>query len=143
MIVTRTISSVTGSGVHDWADLQTAVKRMIDAGVKIGVGCDSGIPFIPYGECVHTEMELLTEVGYSPLQAITAATGGNAEMMGTADKVGTIMSGKAADLVVLGGNPLDDIRKTRDIKLVLRDGEVVVDHLFGGDCPKTLLSSCA
>jgi len=113
-----------------WPALQTAVARMIEAGVQLGVGCDSGIPFIPYGECVHIEMELLTKVGYSPLQAVTAATGGNARMMRKADVFGTVAPGKAADLVVLGSNPLDDIKNTRDVRLVLRDGAIVHDRLL-------------
>lgn len=61
-----------------YSALKDAVGQMIQAGVKLGVGCDSGIPFIPYGECVHMEMELLRDAGMSDLQALTAATGGNA-----------------------------------------------------------------
>lgn len=110
--------------------LEKALRRMVQAGVKIGVGCDSGIPFVPYGECVHIEMELLTTVGMSPLTVITAATGGNAKMFHKDDVFGTIEPGKAADLVVLGANPLEDIKNTRDIRMVLRDGRVVVDKLL-------------
>ena len=113
-----------------WPALQVAAARMIEAGVHIGVGCDSGIPSIPYGECVHIEMELLTELGYSPLRAITAATGGNAKMMRASHLFGTIAPGLAGDVVVLGSNPLEDIKNTRDIRLVLRDGAVVVDKLL-------------
>lgn len=113
-----------------WPDLQSAMRLLIESGARIGVGCDSGIPFIPFGECVHTEMELLTEVGYTPLEAITAATGCNAKMLRAADVFGTIAPGQAADVVVLGSNPLDNIRNTRDIRLVLRDGAVVVDNLL-------------
>ncbi|NLO97782.1 MAG: amidohydrolase family protein [Peptococcaceae bacterium] len=110
--------------------LKEVIRKFIQAGVKIGVGCDSGIPFVPYGECVHLEMELLTEVGMSPLAAITAATGGNAKMFGQDHIFGTVEPGKAADLVILGSNPLQDIKNTRDIKMVLRDGRIVVDNLL-------------
>lgn len=110
--------------------LEAAVRRMVEAGVKIGVGCDSGIPFIPYGQCVHIEMELLVSVGMTPLQAVTAATGGNARMFRKDKEFGTVEAGKAADLVVLGSDPLEDIRNTRDIRMVIRDGSVVVDHLL-------------
>jgi len=113
-----------------YATLEKVVREFIKAGVKIGVGCDSGIPFVPYGECVHLEMELLTEAGMSPLAAITAATGGNAKMFGQEHFFGTVEPGKAADLVVLGSNPLQDIKNTRDIKMVLRDGRIVVDKLL-------------
>jgi enamidase len=110
--------------------LEAAVSRMVRAGVKRGGGGDSGSPFIPYGECVHWEMELLVRAGMEPLAAVTAATGGNARMFRKSEVFGTVEPGKAADLVVLGSSPLDDIRSTRDIRLVLRDGSVVVDRFF-------------
>ena len=113
-----------------WPALQVAASRMVKAGVKIGVGCDSGIPFVPFGECVHIEMELLTEAGYSPLQAIAAATGKNAEMLRMSHVFGTIAPGLAADLVVLGADPLKDIKNTRDIRMVFRDGAVVYDKML-------------
>ena len=133
------VPTLVATKIHDgsvegappvWEKLQAAVRRLIEAGVKIGVGCDSGIPFVPFGECVHMEMELLTEAGYSPLQAITATTGFNADMLRAADVFGRIAPGQAADIVILGSNPLDDIKNTRDILMVLRDGAVVVDNML-------------
>ena len=132
------VPTLVATKIHDgsiagaplvWPALQTAVARMIDAGVRLGVGCDSGIPFVPFGECVHIEMELLTEAGYTPLQAITAATGNNAIMMRTSNIFGTVAPGMAADLVVLGSDPLVDINNSRDIRMVLRDGAVVFDKM--------------
>ena len=113
-----------------YAELEKAVGKMITAGVKLGVGCDSGIPFVPYGECVHLEMELLTKAGMSPLAAITAATGGNAKMFRKADEFGTIEAGKSADLVVLKDNPIEDIINTRSIKMVVNKGKVVLDNIL-------------
>jgi enamidase len=113
-----------------WPALLAAAKKLIGAGVKLGVGCDSGIPFVPFGEALHSEMELLVEAGLSPLEAITAATGGNAKMLRRYDSLGSIEPGKVADMVALGSDPLTDIKNTRDIKLVLRDGSIVVDRLL-------------
>ncbi|MCL1828945.1 MAG: amidohydrolase family protein [Oscillospiraceae bacterium] len=133
------VPTMTATKLHDgsaaeaplvWPALLTAVRRMIQAGVRIGVGCDSGIPFLPRGECIHIETELLTEAGYTPLQAVTAVTGKNAEMLRSNDVFGTVTPGKAADIAVLGSNPLEDIRNTRDILMVLRDGAVVIDKLL-------------
>lgn len=110
--------------------LKKAVKAMIDAGVKIGVGCDSGIPLVPYGLCVHEEMELLCDAGMSPMESIIAATGQNAKLMGREKEFGTVAAGKRADLVVLGSDPLDNICNTRDIRMVFQNGRIVRDHFL-------------
>lgn len=105
-----------------------AVGKMIRAGVQIGVGCDSGIPFLPYGKCVHEEMELLCRAGMTPAQALQAATEGNARMFGKEAQFGTVTAQKAADLVILKKNPLDDIRNTRAIEMVIYGGSIVRDN---------------
>ena len=133
------VPTLVATKIHDgsvagappvWPALQTAAARMVEAGVRLGVGCDSGIPFVPFGECVHMEMELLTQAGYTPLQAITAATGGNAKMLRMPHIFGTIAPGMAADLVVLGSNPLESIKNTRDVRMVLRNGTIAIDNLL-------------
>ena len=110
--------------------LEKAVKRMADAGVKLGVGCDSGIPFVPYGECVHTEMELLVSLGLKPMDAICAATGGNSKLFRLDGVLGTIEAGMLADMVVLNADPLEDVRNTRQIGLVIKEGRIVVDNIL-------------
>ena len=110
--------------------LERAVRKMIDAGVRLGVGCDSGIPFLPYGECVHLELELLVKAGMPPMAALCAATGGNAQLFGLGDKLGELRQGRLADLVVLDADPLEDIRNTRRLRLVMKEGRVVSDGLF-------------
>jgi len=96
---------------------QKNLKRLSDAGVKIGFGTDTGPPgrFAGYGE--HWEMELMVQAGLTPRQIITAASKTGAEFLGAKD-LGTIERGHWADLIVLGGNPLDDIRNTRKIEAV-------------------------
>ena len=91
----------------------------------MGVGCDSGIPLVPYGECLHMELELLVEAGMTPLEAVTAATGGNARMLRRAEEFGTVRPGLSADLVAVAGDPLKDIRNTRSIRLVISRGRIV------------------
>jgi imidazolonepropionase-like amidohydrolase len=102
--------------------LEKAVKNMADAGVKLGIGCDSGVPFMPYGECVHTEMELFAAAGLTPMEVICLATRGNAKLLGLRDSLGTIEAGKLADMVVVADDPLTDIRNTRTIRLVVKEG---------------------
>ena len=98
------------------------LKSLFDAGVPIGFGTDGGVPnnmtfgrFQGYLE--HMELELMVESGLTPMQVLTAATSTSARIM-RLDQVGTIATGKAADLLVLDANPLQDIRNTRQINSV-------------------------
>jgi imidazolonepropionase-like amidohydrolase len=104
------------------------VNRMLTAGVKIAVGCDSGIPFVPLGESLHSELEELVVAGMSPMQAITAATSENSKMLGIDNELGQILPGKTANLVVLEADPLEDITNTRRIELVILNGRIVYDN---------------
>lgn len=101
--------------------LQTAkenLKRLVDAGVRIGYGTDSGVltRFEGFGE--HMELELMVEAGMTPAQVITAATKSSAEFLGQEKDLGTLEQGKWADLIVLGANPLENIRNSRTIESV-------------------------
>lgn len=103
---------------------QQNLKRLSDAGVKIGFGTDTGPParFQGYGE--HWEMELMVQAGLTPQQVITAASKTAAEFLGAKD-LGAIERGHWADLLVLGKNPLDDIRNTRTLEAVYIAGTKV------------------
>ena len=138
---THVVPTLVGIKAHDgglagaqpvYSHLEKAVKKLADAVVKLGVGCDSGIPFVPCGESIHTEMELFVSAGISPLDALCMATSGNAKLLRLDGSLGTIEPGKLADLVVLNANPLEDIRNTRSIALVIKEGSVVVDKMLAG-----------
>jgi len=94
------------------------------AGVRYGMGTDSGPTARFPGYFAHWELELMVKAGISPLQAITAATGHNAEFLGAKD-IGTVQAGKWADLLVLDKNPVADIRNTRTIHEVYIAGRKV------------------
>jgi imidazolonepropionase-like amidohydrolase len=73
----------------------------------------------------------MVEAGMSPMQALQAATGWAAECLGIDSDVGTIQPGKLADLVVVDGDPLQDIGVLQDhqrIKLVFKEGQLCVDR---------------
>ena len=70
----------------------------------------------------------LRKHGMSPMQALEAATRVSAELLGIADKVGTLEPGKLADVVVVAGNPLEDIKAVREIRLVVKEGQVVKEN---------------
>ena len=97
------------------------LKRLSDSGVKIGFGTDSGPPARFQGYSEHREMELMVQAGLTPMQVISDATRNAAEFLRAKD-LGTLERGKWADLIVLGKNPLDDIRNTRSIEMVLIAG---------------------
>jgi imidazolonepropionase-like amidohydrolase len=105
-------------------------KRAVDAGVKIAAGTDA------LGEDTHginaRELELMASYGFSPMEAIVAATKTASEVCCLDSKVGTLESGKLADLLVVDGDPLDDISILQDksrLSLIMKDGSVYVDRM--------------
>jgi imidazolonepropionase-like amidohydrolase len=112
---------------RDFAVGQKNLKRPFDAGVNVGFGTDSGaLPGRIPGFSEHRELELMVQAGLTPMQAITAATGENAKLLHTPDR-GTIAVGERADLVVLDGDPIADIRNSRRIFAVYHDGRNIGD----------------
>jgi imidazolonepropionase-like amidohydrolase len=107
-------------------------KKAVDAGVKIAVGTDA------YFEKMHgenaLELELMVRYGLSPMQSIVAATKTASEACRVDDKVGTLEVGKLADLLVVDGNPLEDISILQDksvLLLIMKDGHIYVDRMNG------------
>jgi imidazolonepropionase-like amidohydrolase len=89
-------------------------------GVTIVAGTDQVVP----GHSVHRELELYVEAGFTPLEAIQAATIVPARVMKLDKELGTIEPGKLADLIIVDGNPLEDIRNTRRVRRVISGGRV-------------------
>jgi imidazolonepropionase-like amidohydrolase len=112
-----------------FAGLKRTFKKLHDAGVNIAAGTDSGTPGVVIGKGLHKELELMVEAGISPMEAIIAATRNAADNLAKAGELGTIESGKLADVIAVSGDPLKDIRNTREIKLVIRNGEILVNKL--------------
>lgn len=83
------------------------------------------VPMLPPGEGLHRELRLLREAGLTPAQIITAATQAAAQQLGREQDLGTLEAGKLADLLVVDGNPLEDLSALRDVDLVVKGGEVV------------------
>ncbi len=112
-------------GRAQWSKLLELVRVYEEEGVPLLVGSDLPNPWIVPGAGLHRELELLVSAGLSPLRVLTMATGGAAAALGWGDDAGTIEPGKRADLVVLEGDPLDDIRNTRRIAAVYLAGRRV------------------
>ena len=102
-------------------DEELAVVGMLHkAGVPIVAGTDQSVP----GFSLHREIELYVKAGFTPLEALQAATIVPARVMGKDRDSGTVDVGKRGDLVILDANPLDDIRNTRKIYRVITNGRV-------------------
>ena len=92
------------------------------AGVRLALGTDAGSAAVFHGLAVHRELELLVRAGLTPSEALTATTMVAAEKVGETARLGTIEVGKEADLLLLGADPLTDIRNTRSIDLIVKRG---------------------
>jgi len=92
------------------------------AGVPLLVGSDSLDPFVFPGDSFHHELSELVRAGFSPMEVLQAATRGAALFLGREKELGTVESGRAADLVLLSANPVENIANTRKISAVVRKG---------------------
>lgn len=104
------------------------VREAHKAGVLVGVGTD--IPFeneVRYPDAYFRELDYLSQAGLSNRDVIASATRIGAQILGMDDKLGTIEAGKIADVLVVGGDPLADLKSLRAVRLVVADGRVVVE----------------
>jgi imidazolonepropionase-like amidohydrolase len=100
------------------------LKILSDAGVPIAMGTDSGAPTGRWqGYFEHVEMAMMADAGMTPMQVLVSATGAAAQVMQIDDVVGTLQPGRYGDLLILGANPLDDIKNTRTLEQVWIGGK--------------------
>jgi Amidohydrolase family len=100
------------------------VGKMNAAGITILAGTDAAAPNVFPGFSLHEDLQFLVEAGLTPLQALQAATRNPAQFLARGDQ-GTIAAGQRADLVLLDGNPLQDIRNTQQIRAVVLNGKLL------------------
>jgi imidazolonepropionase-like amidohydrolase len=99
------------------------VARLHEAGLPLAVGTDAGNPLTLHGVSIYAELEAMQAAGLTPSDVIVAATRNGARAMFRED-FGTVETGKVADLLVLGSDPTADIANVRDVRLVVRGGEI-------------------
>ncbi|SFE51863.1 metal-dependent hydrolase family protein [Alteribacillus iranensis] len=98
------------------------------AGVKFATGTDAGTPYNPHGN-IHMEMRLMEESGVSKIDILRAATIKGAELLQLEDRVGSISENKIADIIAVEGNPLENMDAIKNIKLVIKEGDIVYSTL--------------
>ena len=119
----------------DVVGMQLFTKRLVlvaalhKAGVGVLPGTDAPLRNSPPGFGLHEELRLMVQGGMSPWDVLRAATLEPARYFGMLDSLGTVVEGKVADLVLLRGNPLQNIENTRRIAAVVANGRLLVDPL--------------
>jgi imidazolonepropionase-like amidohydrolase len=103
------------------AQSEKNLQKAFQAGVKIALGTDAAV--YPHGLNAH-ELAVYVKLGLTPLQAIQAATINDADLLGWTDKVGTIESGKLADIIAVDGDPLKDVTTLQNVRFVMKGGQV-------------------
>ncbi len=104
--------------------INQTVKRAIAKGVRIGMGTDAAV--YPHGRNTE-EFHMLVDLGMQPIDALRAGTSVDAELLGIQNRVGTLESGKLADIVVMPGDPIQNIRQTEKIFFVMKEGVIYRD----------------
>ncbi len=122
---------------HDWAPADTpagardrlrvavhqpSFQKAMKAGVKIAFGTDMG--GIPWDEPIAQEFPRMVEFGMPPMEAIQSATSRAATMLEMDGKLGIVAPGAFADIVAVGGDPLQDIKALENVQFVMKDGKV-------------------
>jgi imidazolonepropionase-like amidohydrolase len=102
-------------------------SALVQAGVQFVAGTDAGWGHTPYTAVVD-EIALLQQGGLSAMEAIVAATGRAAAALDIQHEVGLVQEGYVANLLVVQGNPLENLRSLEKVVLVMKDGQVVVDR---------------
>ncbi len=125
------------SGKAAFLQHDRVIKALQDGGAGLLTGSD--LPFLLTGYTIPRQFQAFVRAGLTPYQSLAAGTRNPALYFGTLDSTGTVTVGKRADLVLLAGNPLEDIRHTSDVAGVMVQGRWIdrahiereLDHLYG------------
>jgi imidazolonepropionase-like amidohydrolase len=101
---------------------RTRLRKAYHEGVRFAYGTDAAV--FPHGRNAKDFKILVEELAIPPMEAIQMATASSAELIGIAEKVGTLEKGKWADVIAVRGNPLEDITLLEDVRFVMKGGVV-------------------
>src|SRR6266496_3579158 len=97
-------------------------RNAIKMGIKISFGTDAAV--FPHGQNAK-EFKLMVDLGMTPIDALKSATANDAELLGIAQKVGTLEKGKLADVIAMPGDPTSDITATERVSFVMKEGKII------------------
>jgi imidazolonepropionase-like amidohydrolase len=115
-------------GHHMVPNLEKAMRTAHRLGVKMATGADSYYQSDSINR-ISLEVEKLVDLGYSNFEALQVATVSSADLLGMADETGRISPGYEADMILLPGNPLEDIGVLHDVLLVMSNGRLAVNRI--------------
>ena len=118
----NTKADVGAQMVEGFSRMKQLTRRAAREGARIVMGGHSTVPFAGRGEAPWRELELLVDSGFTPLEAITAATGTAADFLYRTRELGRLRTGLRADLVVLRDNPVGAIAAVRSVERVMVGG---------------------
>lgn len=103
------------------ASIHQTFQKALGMGIKIGLGTDAAV--YPHGRNPE-EFHQMVDLGMKPIDALKAGTSADAELLGLADKIGTLEPGKLADVVAVPGDPVENIRATEHVFFVMKEGVI-------------------
>ncbi len=103
------------------AHIHATFQKAIAKGIKIGLGTDAAV--YPHGRNAE-EFQQMVDLGMKPIDALKAGTSNDADLLGLANKIGTLENGKLADVVAVPGDPLQNIRQTEHVFFVMKEGVI-------------------
>jgi len=123
------VQAQPGMGPESLITAQQNAHLVHQAGVVVAAGSGTAGPEMAYGRSLQRELELLVAAGLTPAEALRSATLDAATLLGMEADRGTVEEGKLADLLILAGNPLDDLAVLKRVQVVVQNGVVVINAL--------------
>ena len=119
-VAAQRLPKINPSYINNFESIQESILAISEAGGRICPGTDS--PFIPYGTSFQVELQLLVASGLSPYEVLQGATVRAAELVGVEKDLGSLEAGKLADLIIVEGDPLSNIKDTWNVVSTFKNG---------------------
>ncbi|PZC45231.1 MAG: Imidazolonepropionase [Chloroflexi bacterium] len=116
---------LSSAGLSDLEGRFAILKDMWDRGVKFVTGLDTGMSYVGFGDFAYTPQTMVEGMGISEMEAIICSTLSSAQCLGIDKETGTLEKNKSADILIVDGDPLADIRKLHDIDTIISQGQLI------------------